>query len=173
VLLVTFAIVMIFAAVGMMRRRSVRADLIGSRRYRANAREWMKILLSGTVVGLMSGFFGVGGGFIIVPALVLVLGLSMRIAIGTSLLIIAINSAVSLLVHLQFGGLDMWVGALFILGGIPGALTGARLASSLPQRRLTQTFAAMIILVAGFILMQNLIGVRYLESLLTVSGQCV
>lgn len=160
VLLVAFAIVMIFAAIGMIRRRSVPAELIGNIQDRANAREWLKIVLSGTVVGLMTGFFGVGGGFIIVPALVLVLGLSMRIAIGTSLLIIAINSAVSLLAHLQFGGLDMWVGALFILGGIPGALIGARLAGRLPQRRLTQTFAAMIILVAGFILTQNLVGMH-------------
>jgi len=157
-LLIAFAFVMVFAAVAMVRRRTSPLEMIGKIQDRGNAREWIKIGLSGTFVGLMTGFFGVGGGFVIVPALVLVLGLSMRVAVGTSLLIIAINSGFSLLAHLRFGGLDLWLVALFILGGIPGALGGARLAGRIPQQRLTQAFAVMITLVAGYVLTRSLLG---------------
>jgi len=88
VLLVLFALIMLVAAAAMLRRRS---ELSGTGQMHdgaRGAREWATIAASGTVVGLMTGFFGVGG-FVIVPALVLGLGLSMRLAVGTSLLIIA------------------------------------------------------------------------------------
>ncbi len=55
----------------------------------------LKVIVAGTIVGFLTGFFGVGGGFVIVPALVLALGFSMPEAIGTSLLVITINSAVA------------------------------------------------------------------------------
>ena len=157
-LLIGFAFVMIFAAAAMLRRRTSPLDLIDKIQDRSSVREWVKIGLSGTFVGLMTGFFGVGGGFVIVPALVLVLGLSMRVAVGTSLLIIAINSGFSLMAHLRFGGLDIWLVALFILGGIPGALGGARLAGRIPQQRLSQAFAAMITMVAVYVLTRSFMG---------------
>ena len=103
----------------------------------------------------MTGFFGVGGGFVIVPALVLVLGLPMRAAVGTSLLIIALNSASGLIARLGAGGLDWVITLLFILGGAVGVAFGVRLAGRLPQRRLTQTFAGLIVLVACYVLYRS------------------
>jgi len=100
-------------------------------------------------------FFGVGGGFVIVPALVLVLGLPMCAAVGTSLLIIAINSASGLIARFGSLGLDWTVTALFILGGAAGVALGVRLAGRLPQRRLTQAFAGLIVLVACYVLYQS------------------
>lgn len=160
VLLVLFALIMLVAAAAMLRRRSEPSETGRVQGGVRSAREWATIAASGTVVGLMTGFFGVGGGFVIVPALVLVLGLSMRLAVGTSLLIIAINSAVSLAAHLRTGSLDLAVTGLFVLGGLVGALVGVSLAGRVPQRRLTQVFAALIFIVAGYILYRAATGTK-------------
>ncbi len=158
VLLVLFALIMLVAAAAMLRRRGEPSETGKVQGGVRSAREWAMIAASGTVVGLMTGFFGVGGGFVIVPALVLVLGLSMRLAVGTSLLIIAINSAVSLAAHLRTGSLDLAITGLFVLGGLVGALVGVSLAGRVPQRRLTQVFAALIFIVAGYILYRAAAG---------------
>lgn len=157
-LLTAFAAIMLLAAVAMLRRRLPTSD---DRAAEADAESiaWVKVLASGTVVGLMTGFFGVGGGFVIVPALVLVLGLPMRAAVGTSLLVIAMNALWGLLAHLRFGHLDLAVTALFVLGGVAGALTGVHLAGRVPQRRLTQGFAALIAAVAGYMLLRTSLGI--------------
>ncbi len=160
VLLVLFALIMLVAATAMLRRRGEPSETGRVQGGVRSAREWATIAASGTVVGLMTGFFGVGGGFVIVPALVLVLGLSMRLAVGTSLLIIAINSAVSLAAHLRTGSLDLAVTGLFVLGGLVGALVGVSLAGRVPQRRLTQVFAALIFIVAGYILYRAAAGTK-------------
>ncbi len=162
VLLVLFALIMLVAAAAMLRRRSEPSETGRVQGGVRSAREWATIAASGTVVGLMTGFFGVGGGFVIVPALVLVLvlGLSMRLAVGTSLLIIAINSAVSLAAHLRTGSLDLAVTGLFVLGGLVGALVGVSLAGRVPQRRLTQVFAALIFIGAGYILYRAAVGTK-------------
>ena len=74
---------------------AVRAGLHG-----AEGRRAAKVVVAATIVGLLTGFFGVGGGFVIVPVLVLALGFDMPVAVGTSLLVIAINSAMALAVRL-------------------------------------------------------------------------
>lgn len=156
VLLALFALVMLAAAAAMLRKRGGGAPE-ACEDY--DARGWLTLGLSGLGPGLMTGFFGVGGGFVIVPALVLVLGLPMRAAVGTSLLIIALNSASGLVARLGSGGLDWTVTLLFILGGAAGVAAGVRLAGRLPQRRLTQAFAALIVLVAAYVLYRSIAGV--------------
>lgn len=151
-LLALFAAVMLAAAGAMLRRPPPASEVAP---VNTGPRNWPNLIATGTGVGLMTGFFGVGGGFVIVPALVLVLGLPMRAAVGTSLLIIAINSASGLLAHLRYGGLDLEITALFVLGGLGGVIGGVRLAGRVPQRRLSQIFAAMIILVAGYVLYRS------------------
>jgi uncharacterized membrane protein YfcA len=99
----------------------------------------------GVVVGLLTGIAGVGGGFAIVPALVLLAGLPMQLASGTSLLLIATNSLVAL------GALGHWPAAHLPLmmpligGGALGALIGQWLAPHLPELRLRQGFSALLI----------------------------
>jgi uncharacterized membrane protein YfcA len=153
ILLALFAVVMLAAAAAMLRKRADTSASARSEEY--DARGWLKLGLSGLGTGLMTGFFGVGGGFVIVPALVLVLGLPMRAAVGTSLLIIALNSASGLIARLGTGGLDWVITLLFILGGAAGVALGVRLAGRLPQRRLTQTFAGLIVLVACYVLYRS------------------
>ena len=92
------------------------------------------MLLAGTAVGFLTGLFGVGGGFVIVPALTLVLGLSMPEAIGTSLLVIAINSAVALATRLGSSTIDWSVAMPFTVAAILGVLVGKRIADRLDAR---------------------------------------
>ena len=94
-----------------------------------------KIVLCGAVVGFLAGFLGVGGGFLVVPALVIVLRMPMTLAIGTSLLIILVNSAASVLARLGGLHLDWAVIAPFTIGAVLGTVAGKRVADRLPERR--------------------------------------
>jgi uncharacterized protein len=117
---------------------------------------WWKVLLGGTAVGFLTGFLGVGGGFLIVPALVLVLGMSMREAVGSSLVVIAINSGAGLLGHAGEQGVSWLIVALLLAGGLPGLLVGSRLAQRLPIARLRQGFAVLVVLLGVALLAINI-----------------
>ncbi len=109
-----------------------------------------KVVLAATVVGLLTGFFGVGGGFVLVPALVLALSFPMPVAVGTSLLVIAVNSATALAA--RFSGvsthLDWPLIGVFTAAAIVGSLLGARLTSRVEPRHLTRAFAVLLVAVA-------------------------
>lgn len=152
-----FALLMIVAAIGMLRRQGSR--MIGEEQSAFQdtygTTEWIKVILSGVVVGILTGFFGVGGGFVIVPALVVVLGMPMHLAVGTSLLIIAINSGAGLVAHLQYSGIDVITTLLFGVGGLLGVLLGTALAGRVREARLRQIFAYGMVAVALYLLYQN------------------
>ena len=158
-LLSLFAGLLLAAAVAMLRRRPGTAR----RRERAGGstigRRILKITAAATGVGLLTGFFGVGGGFVIVPALVLVLGFGMPAAVGTSLLVIAINSAAALAARL--GGpvaLDWPLLGVFTAAALAGALAGNRLASRVDPARLGTAFTVLLIAVAAYSLARSLPG---------------
>ena len=115
-------------------------------------------VVAGTAVGFMTGFFGVGGGFIIVPTLVLVLGFDMPEAVGTSLLIIAINSAVALSSRLATTGVDWHVAVPFTVAALLGALFGNRVADRLPSADLVRWFAALLAVVALYTFVDTLVA---------------
>ena len=107
----------------------------------------------GLLVGLLTGIAGVGGGFAIVPALVLLAGLPMQLASGTSLLLIATNSLVALAALGHWPGPQLPLLLPLVGGGVLGAMVGQRLAPHLPERRLRQGFSALLIgsaLLTGF-----------------------
>jgi hypothetical protein len=107
----------------------------------------------GLLVGLLTGVAGVGGGFAIVPALVLLAGLPMQLASGTSLLLIATNSLVALAALGHWPGPQLPLLLPLVGGGVLGAMVGQRLAPHLPERRLRQGFSALLIgsaLLTGF-----------------------
>jgi uncharacterized membrane protein YfcA len=108
----------------------------------------LKVAVAGTVVGLLTGFFGVGGGFIIVPALVLALGFSMPEAIGTSLVVIAINSATALASRLDGGTLDWGVIVPFMIASLLGLRTGTRMATTKDPAVLQRWFVYLLVVVA-------------------------
>jgi uncharacterized protein len=130
-------------------------------RLRANAPtgQSLKIVAAATAVGLLTGFFGVGGGFVIVPALVLALGFEMPVAVGTSLLVIAINSAVALAA--RFGShvqLDWRLLAAFTIAALAGTFAGNRIASRVDASRLIAAFTVLLVAVAVYSLCRSLPG---------------
>jgi uncharacterized membrane protein YfcA len=156
-ILFLFALLMLVAAIGMLRGKKSQGagDAPATFQDDYTPAEWIKVLITGLLVGVLTGFFGVGGGFVIVPALVIVLGMPMRLAVGTSLLIIAINSAAGLAAHLQYGGIDIATTALFVIGGLVGALLGARLAGKIREAQLRQIFAYGLVVVALYLVYKN------------------
>jgi len=152
-ILIGFAALMLVAAVAMVRLRPpVRVGAAPPVGFSP------RVAAVGLAVGVLTGFFGVGGGFLIVPALVLALGLPMREAVGTSLVVIAINAAAALTGRLSANEVDLAVTVLFIVGGALGSAFGGRLAGRLDERRLRQGFAGMVVLVALYILTRTLLG---------------
>lgn len=109
-----------------------------------------KVLVAGTVVGFITGFFGVGGGFVVVPALVLALGFTMPEAVGTSLLVISINSAVALASRVGTTTVDWGVTIPFTVTALLGSLVGKRVADKLPSRALAQWFVGLLVVLAAY-----------------------
>ncbi len=109
-----------------------------------------KLVAAASIVGLLTGLFGVGGGFAVVPALTLLLGFSTKDAIGTSLLVISINTAIAL--SMRLGHLDFdWTLVLPFLATVTvGVVVGSSVANRIDAARLTKSFAIMLALVAVY-----------------------
>ncbi|HVA76093.1 MAG TPA: sulfite exporter TauE/SafE family protein [Acidimicrobiales bacterium] len=120
-------------------------------RHRVDAKVAAAVLAAGTGIGVVTGLFGVGGGFVIVPALTLLLGLNMPDAIGTSLLVIAINSASALVTRVATTGIDWRVALPFTVAAVAGVVSGKRLGSGLDPERSLRYFAAVLVAVAIYI----------------------
>lgn len=150
-----FAVIMLVAAAAMWRKARGPAGAAADAPSRPSCPplRLTQVLFAGMLVGAMTGFFGVGGGFLIVPALAIALALSMRLAVGTSLMIIAATSVMALIAHLVAGrGLDVGLTGAMTAACIAGALAGVRLAGRVPQRQLGAGFAALVVLVASYLL---------------------
>lgn len=173
VLLLGFSGVMLLAAAAMFRsarkRRAALAAAAGGAAagagavlqltaVRADARTIVRVLLAGTGVGILTGFFGVGGGFVIVPALVLALGFTMPEAVGTSLVVIVINSAVSLITRLGAGGVDWTVVVPFAVSSMAGVLVGGRLAGKKDPSSLQFAFVGLLVAVALYTMTRSVIA---------------
>ncbi|WP_219818731.1 sulfite exporter TauE/SafE family protein [Mycobacterium kansasii] len=133
------------------------AGNVSGHRRTVTATAW-RVLIAGSVVGFLTGFFGVGGGFVIVPALVLALDYEMPVAVGTSLLVIAISSAEGVLFRLSSGGIEWGVAIPFTAGGIVGVLLGDMIASRVPAARLTRWFVWLLVAVACYTAAQSILS---------------
>ena len=115
----------------------------------------LKVLVTATVVGLLTGFLGVGGGFLVVPALVLALGLPMEFAAGTSLIVITITSAAALAVRAGTGTHPDWaLVTLLTVAAMVGGYAGGRAATRVDTRRLQAAFTVLLLLVAAYTAVQ-------------------
>ena len=142
-------------ATAVVARPAGTADAAAGPRWRNGA----KMIAAATAVGLLTGFFGVGGGFVIVPALVLALGFDMPTAVGTSLLVIAISSAAALAARAGGGfHLDWPLVAIFTGTAIAGTLAGKRIADRVSGRALTLAFAGLLAALAIYMLARSLPG---------------
>ncbi|WP_022836819.1 sulfite exporter TauE/SafE family protein [Salisaeta longa] len=154
--LAIFALVMLAAAVMMFRDPPVQEE------ESAPHAAW-KIVAEGLVVGVLTGIVGVGGGFLIVPALVLLGGLPMHLAVGTSLVIIALKSASGFVKYMDVlaaSGLTMHWDLMLVFSaiGIAGSFVGGRAGQYVPQRRLKRGFAVFLVLMGVFVFWQNITG---------------
>ncbi|HEY0464987.1 MAG TPA: sulfite exporter TauE/SafE family protein [Polyangiaceae bacterium] len=145
VIMHSFAALMLVVGVGMLFGKGRRAGVEGNgspTRSRLTAS-----VIAGAAVGLITGFLGVGGGFLVVPALIVIAGLDMRKAVGTSLLVIAINSAAGFLGHLGTGHLDLVLTAPLTAAAVAGALVGERVARHVSTSKLRRGFGLIVIAV--------------------------
>jgi uncharacterized membrane protein YfcA len=166
--LTAFSVLMLVASLLMMKppTRSVASKPVKVVQRKTPAQafaEGMVIGVEGFAIGVLTGFMGVGGGFLIVPALVLLVGLPMHLAIGTSLATIALNSLIGFykssqmlpLLQLRANGRII---IIFAVVGIVGSLLGSAICHRLPQQRLRRLFAWFVLIMGAWLLWRNLSG---------------
>jgi uncharacterized membrane protein YfcA len=148
-LLFLFALVMIVVGVLMLRRRAH----TGNADVRLGRDNALKLLLFGFGAGLFSGFFGIGGGFLIVPGLIAATGMPMLNAVGSSLVAVTAFGLTTAANYALSGLVDWPLAGLFIAGGFLGSMAGTRAAKRLSGGgHLSTVFAALIFLVAAYML---------------------
>ena len=152
--LVMFAIVGLAGSALMLRGTfsRARAEDETAFEFRADRRTVLLLALQGAGVGLLTGLIGVGGGFLIVPALVLVAKLPMRLAIGTSLLVITMNALSGFAGNVGSVPIDWNMIAWFTAVAAIGSITGSALSKRVPQRQLKQVFGVLLVGVSLYVL---------------------
>jgi len=153
-LLVLFALLMFAVGASMLRPRpDARGEAVELSR-----QNFSKLLSLGFLTGLLSGFFGIGGGFLIVPGLMLATGMPILNAIGSSLVAVAAFGLTSAANYAVSGLVDWSLAGIFIAGGVLGGLAGAAFARKLAGRRgaLNIAFACVIFTVAAYMLIRSL-----------------
>lgn len=148
-LLLIFGALMFIVAIMMLWRRKQRDGEIPREANKTKA------VLAGFGVGVLTGFLGVGGGFLIVPALVLFGGLAMKEAIGTSLFVIFLNCVAGLIGHASQGGFDWTLTLLVMVLAVGGAVFGTILSHRMAAHRLQKIFAVLVLGVAIFLFAKN------------------
>ena len=163
VLLIGFAVMMVATAIAMLRGRKDVATSGGTAHLPVP-----KIIVEGLVVGLVTGLVGAGGGFLVVPALALLGGLPMPVAVGTSLVVIAMKSFAGLGGYLSSVQID-WTVALAVTGAaVVGALAGARLTAMVNPDSLRKAFGWFVLAMSSVILGQEIhLGVGIAAAALT------
>lgn len=150
-LLLAFALMMLATAVAMIRGRSSKSDEPVPHELPIG-----KVALEGVVVGLVTGIVGAGGGFLVVPALVLLGGLPMSVAVGTSLVVIAMKSFAGFAGYLSVVSVDWVLAGWVTLAAVAGSLLGSRLAGRIPQDTLRKGFGWFVVVMGLFVLGQEL-----------------
>lgn len=152
-LLFLFALLMMAVGVLMLRHQNEGGDAD----VQLNRRNAPKLIGAGFATGMLSGFFGIGGGFLIVPGLILATGMRIISAVGSSLLSVAAFGATTAANYAASGWVDWPLAGLFIAGGVAGGFGGTTLAHHLAVKRgvLNKLFAGVIFLVAAYVLYRS------------------
>jgi uncharacterized membrane protein YfcA len=153
-LLVLFALLMLIIAAVMFVRRAAEGD----KDVRLTGENLPRLLGTGLLTGTLSGFFGIGGGFLIVPGLLFATGMPIINAVGSSLVAVTAFGATAAFNYARSGLVDWRLAVLFILGGVCGGLAGGQAAKALGARRgaLNTIFAGIIVAVAIYMLARSL-----------------
>jgi uncharacterized protein len=148
-LLALFALMMVATSAAMLRSRRVPSS------DPAHQPRVARVLLDGVVVGLVTGLVGAGGGFLVVPALALLGGLPMPVAIGTSLVVIAMKSVAGVAGYLSAVELDWGFTGAVTAAAVLGSVIGGRLAGRVPADVLRQAFGWFVLAMGAFVLLQQ------------------
>jgi uncharacterized membrane protein YfcA len=151
-LLFLFSLLMIVIAVEMLRRKEEKPSSM----VRPGGSSFSKLALASLGVGFLSGFFGIGGGFLIVPALVSFSTLDIAQAIGTSQIAVFSFGLLTALRYFLEGYLNATIACLYIAGGVFGGWMGAFFMSRMPRATLTKLYAGVLILVAFYMMFMNI-----------------
>lgn len=151
ILMTLFAVLMIFIAIRMFFGKEAGVTPLPECKP-------TRCLLAGGGAGLLTGFIGVGGGFLLVPAMMRFAKLPLQMAAGTSLAVIAANSLAGGISHLASVSGHWTLAAIFGILAAAGTLLGKRLSDKLPARRLRQGFAVMVLVTGGLVLSRSLFG---------------
>jgi uncharacterized membrane protein YfcA len=155
--LVAFAVLMVVAAASMIRTKQAE-EILDDDMHHPHHLNYPLILTVGAVVGVLTGFVGAGGGFLIIPALVLFGRLPMKKAVGTSLVIIAVNSLIGFTGDLSAGTHIAWTFLLgFLAFALGGIVLGTYLARFIPGAKLKPAFGWFILAMGAFILLRELV----------------
>lgn len=149
-LLIAFGVMMLATAVAMLRGRR------GATPRHDGDVPVTRVLVDGVVVGAVTGLVGAGGGFLVVPALVLLGGLPMEVAVGTSLVVIAMKSTAGLLGYLESVSIDWTLAAAVTAVAVVGSIVGGRFAGTIRPETLRRGFAWFVVAMAVFVLGQQL-----------------
>ncbi|MGV0739620.1 sulfite exporter TauE/SafE family protein [Mycobacterium syngnathidarum] len=149
VLLIAFTVVMTATGIAMIKGRNACTPT-------ARTMPIAKVLLMGLGVGVVTGAVGAGGGFLVVPALALLGGLPMPVAVGTSLLVITMNSAAGLAGHLSTVPIDWTIAGAVTAAAVLGSLLGTRLAAHVDPDVVRRGFGWFVLVMASVILGQEL-----------------
>ncbi|MEH0845633.1 sulfite exporter TauE/SafE family protein [Micromonospora sp. CPCC 205711] len=150
-LLTGFAVMMLATAVAMIRgRRSAEGKPV------PHELPVLRVIIDGVVVGLVTGLVGAGGGFLVVPALALLGGLPMPVAVGTSLVVIAMKSFAGLAGYLSSVSINWGLAAAVTAAAIIGSFAGGRLAGRIPADILRKSFGWFVVVMGVFVLGQQL-----------------
>lgn len=159
-LMLTFAALLVVVASLMIKNAATGSQAVSGDRGSGGLMGVIKIILAALLVGVLVGFFGVGGGFMIVPTLTLLMGLSMRHAVGTSLVVIFINSVAGLGAGFaQLNQLDWGVLSAMAGSAVLAAIIGTRIGARLPQKMLKLAFATLLYLVAIYTAINSFLAI--------------
>jgi len=152
-LMVLFALLMVFASYSMIKGKK---ELDKEEQPHVQKFNYPAILLEGAVVGLLTGLVGAGGGFLIIPALVIFSKLDMKLAVGTSLVIIAAKSLIGFLGDVANYEIDWAFLAIFTSISIVGIFLGAALSKKIPGEKLKKSFGWFVLAMGIYILVKEL-----------------
>ncbi|MBP2214998.1 sulfite exporter TauE/SafE family protein [Arthrobacter sp. CAN_C5] len=151
ILMIAFALMMVATSIAMIRGRKNKTATPHD-----GELPILKVVIEGLIVGLVTGLVGAGGGFLVVPALALLGGLSMPIAVGTSLVVIAMKSFAGLAGYLTTVTLDWGLVAAVTAAAVVGSLIGSRLTGRIPEAALRKGFGIFVLFMGVFVLVQEL-----------------
>ena len=156
-ILLLFGLLMVGVSVWSLGRkhRSVRGET-GGCALQFSLKCASRALVIGFGVGILTGFFGIGGGFLIVPALIGMLGFPAPMAVGTSLMIIALTTVGGIIGHLEMASVEPGVTAIVVTGSLLGILVGTTLSQKVDHRRFTTAFGVMTGIIGTCMIIETL-----------------